>query len=66
MDLKGKKLITFASAGGPRHQQICQKIENFIKPTGIIPVTSIGCVGKPTEDFDMVLGAALQEKMFQR
>lgn len=65
MDLKGKKLITFASSGGPNgHQKVCQKIESFIKPTGITPVTAIGCVGKPPEDFDIAIEAALQERMF--
>jgi flavodoxin len=64
MDLKGKKLITFASSGGPGHHQVCQKIESFIKPTGITPMTAIGCVGKPPEDFDIAIDAALQERMF--
>ncbi len=66
MDLKGKKLITFASCVDAKEQQwVCDEIERIIKPTGITPVTSIGCVGKPREGFDSAVEAAIQEEMFK-
>jgi flavodoxin len=66
MDLKGKKLITFASCVDAKEQQwVCDEIETILKPTGITPVASIGCVGKPPKDFDSAVEAAIQEEMFK-
>ena len=66
MDLKGKKLVTFASCLDAKEQQwVCDEIESILKPTGITPVTSIGCVGKPPKDFDSAVEAAIQEEMFK-
>ncbi len=66
MDLKGKKLITFASCVDAKEQQwVCDEIETILKPTGITPVTSIGCVGRPPKNFDTAVEAAIQEEMFK-
>ncbi len=66
MDLKGKKLITFASCLDAKEQQwVFDEIETLLKPTGITPVASIGCVGKPPEDFGNAVEAAIQEEMFK-
>ncbi len=66
MDLKGKKLVTFVSCLDAKEQQwVCDEIETILKPTGITPVASIGCVGKPPKDFDTAVEAAIQEEMFK-
>jgi flavodoxin len=66
MDLSDKKLITFASsADSTKNEWIYKRIENLIAPTKIKLVTSIGCVGKPQDNFDTTLKQALQKKMFE-
>jgi flavodoxin len=66
IDLKGKKLITFASCvDGKEQQWVFAEIESLLKPTGITPVTAIGCVGRPREDFNNAIEAAIQEEIFK-
>ncbi|HMF32774.1 MAG TPA: flavodoxin family protein [Candidatus Lokiarchaeia archaeon] len=64
MDLAGKKLITFSSSGGMQSAQwVVEKLEAFMAPTKITPLTSIVCQGKPPADFDRVLEMSIQEQM---
>lgn len=63
MDLKGKKLITFANSPEPeRLEWVRGRIEVLMAPTEIAPVASIGSVGKPSENLDVALKTKIQEQ----
>ncbi|MHA2039178.1 MAG: flavodoxin family protein [Promethearchaeota archaeon] len=52
-NLKGKKLIVFATGVSPKsHPKICSDIVKIMKPTGIETIAKIGCVKEPTDDLD--------------
>lgn len=60
MDLKSKKLITFAYSADPEKiQWINKRIETLIAPTKIKPTASIGYSGKPTDSLDEAIKTAI-------
>ncbi len=63
-DLSGKKLISFATSAGPNaYTGVCQEIDAWLKPTGITPVVSIGCKGKPGERMAEILELSIPENL---
>jgi menaquinone-dependent protoporphyrinogen IX oxidase len=64
MNLKDKKLITFATSTEPeKHEWVRKRIEALIAPTGIKPIASIGYAGKTPDNLDAILATTIKEQM---
>ena len=65
-NLKGKKLIVFATGVSPKsHPKICNDIIKIMKPTGIETIAKIGCVKEPTDDLDSKIEQVISKDLFQ-
>ncbi|MFW9827473.1 MAG: flavodoxin family protein [Candidatus Thorarchaeota archaeon] len=64
-DLKGKKLIIFATGVAKSSPpKICNDITKIMKPTGVEIIAKIGCVKKPTEEIDLEIEKAIDKDIF--
>ncbi|NVM38206.1 MAG: flavodoxin family protein [Candidatus Lokiarchaeota archaeon] len=65
-NLKGKKLIVFATGVSPKsHPKICSDIIKIMKPSGIDTIAKIGCVKEPTDDLDTKIEQVISKDLFQ-
>ncbi len=65
LNLKGKKLIVFATGVSPKsHPKICSDIIKIMKPTGIQTIAKIGCVKEPTDDLDSKIEQIISKDLF--